>query len=168
MSFLLLGLDSLIAGVAVCAIVGPRSRLQYAALFGIADATVFLIGAGLGWQLAGALTEALELGILLALGVYLLVVAAGMTRVTARWPLWVLPWALTMDNLAYGVGGEHSGSLLGSAAEQGVSSALMALAGLMVAVVLPRAVPALQQRATAMRFAGAALLVVAGGFALVG
>src|SRR3712207_6968180 len=50
---------------------------------------------------------------------YLLVVAAGTRRVAAAWPVWVLPWTLTLDNLAYGLAGEGTaGSLLGQAGEQ--------------------------------------------------
>lgn len=164
MSFLLLGLDSLIAGVAICAIVGPRARLPLAALFGIADGVVFLIGAGLHWQLAAGVSDALETGILAAVGLYLLIVAAGTRSVAARWPVWALPWALTMDNLTYGLAGDQSaGALL----PQVLSSALLALAGLLAAVVLPRVLPVLQQRAAATRFAGGALVLAAGGLALV-
>jgi hypothetical protein len=167
MSFLLLGVDSLIAGIAVCAIVEPRSRLRLAALFGIADGVVFLIAAGLLWQLSAGVTAALEAGTLVALGLYLLVVAAGTRHVAARWPLWVLPWALTFDNLAYGLVGDRS-TLFQQAGEQALSSALLALAGLLVAVVLPRVLPVLQQRVAANRFAGGALVLAAGGLALVG
>jgi hypothetical protein len=169
MGFLLLGVDSLIAGVAICAIVSPRARLPLAALFGIADGVVFLIGAGLGWRLAGGVSEALEVGTLVAVGLYLLVIAAGTQRVAARWPLWVLPWALTMDNLTYGLVGDHSaGSLLQQAGEQALPSALFALAGLLVAVVLPRVLPVIEQRAAATRFAGGALVLAAGGLVLLG
>ena len=169
MNFLLLGVDSLIAGIAICAIVSPRARVPLAALFGIADGVVFLFGAGLGWRLPGALPEVLEIGTLVAVGLYLVVVAAGTRRVAAHWPLWVLPWALTMDNLAYGVAGEHSGaSLFAHAGEQALSSSLLALVGLLAAVLLPRVVPAMEQRAAATRFAGGALVLAAGGFALMG
>jgi hypothetical protein len=168
MSFLLLGVDSLIACIAICAVVSPRARLPLAALFGIADGVVFLIGAGLGWRLAGGVTEALETGTLVALGLYLLVAAAGTRQVAARWPLWVLPWALTMDNLTYGLVGDSAGSLLQQAGQQALSSASLALVGLLVAVVLPRVLPVMEQRAAATRFAGGALVVAAGGLVLLG
>jgi hypothetical protein len=164
MGFLLLGIDSLIACVAIGAIVDRRWRLPLAALFGVADGTAFLIGAGLGWTLSAGLTEVLEVGTLAALGLYLLVVAAGSRRL-AELPVWLVPIALIADNLAYGVANDYSGSLLGHAAEQAVSSSLLALVGLFaVAAVLPR----LERRAVAVRFAGGALLVAAGGFALLG
>jgi hypothetical protein len=168
MGFLLLGIDSLIACIAIGAIVDRRWRLPLAAAFGVADGTAFLIGAGLGWTISAGVTEVLEIGTLAALGVWLIVVAAGTRRVAELWPLWVLPLALTMDNLAYGVASDYSGSLLGHAAEQALSSALLALVGLYVAGVLPRVVPALERRAVAVRFAGAALLLATGGFLLLG
>lgn len=168
MGFLLLGIDSLIACIAIGAIVDRRWRLPLAAAFGVADGTAFLIGAGLGWTISAGVTEFLEVGTLAALGVWLIVVAAGTRRVAELWPLWVLPLALTMDNLAYGVASDYSGSLLGHAAEQALSSALLAFVGLYVAGVLPRVVPALERRAVAVRFAGAALLLATGGFLLLG
>jgi hypothetical protein len=162
MGFLLLGIDSLIACVAIGAIVDRRWRLPLVALFGVADGTAFLIGAGLGWTLSAGLTEVLEVGTLAALGLYLLVVAAGSRRL-AELPVWLVPIALIADNLAYGVA--YSGSLLGHAAEQALSSSLLALVGLLaVAAVLPR----VERRAVAVRFAGGALLVAAGGLVLLG
>jgi hypothetical protein len=168
MGFLLLGIDSLIAGMAIGAIVDRRWRLPLAALFGLADAAVFLIAVGLGWQLSAGATVVLEIGTLGALGLWLIVVAAGTRRVAELWPVWVLPLALTMDNLAYGVASDYSGSLFGHAAEQALSSSLLALIGLSAAGVLPRVVPALERRAVAIRFAGAALLIATGGFLLLG
>ena len=168
MGFLLLGIDSFIACMAIGAIVDKRWRLPLAAAFGVADGVAFLIGAGLGWTISAGVTEVLEIGTLAALGVWLIVVAAGTRRVAQLWPLWVLPLALTMDNLAYGVASDYSGSLLGHAAEQAVSSALLALVGLYVAGVLPRVLPALERPTVAVRFAGAALLLATGGFVLLG
>jgi hypothetical protein len=166
MGFLLLGIDSLIACIAIGALVDRRSRLWLAGLFGVADGVAFLIGAGLGWQLSGALTEGLEIGLLVALGLYLLVVVGGTQRVAAHWPVWVVPFALTFDNLAYGVAGEHaSGSLFGQATEQALSSSLLAFAGLLVAAAV---VPQLGRRVAVGRVAGGALLVAAGGLVLLG
>jgi hypothetical protein len=168
MGFLLLGIDSFIACMAIGAIVDKRWRLPLAAAFGIADGTAFLIGAGLGWTISAGVTEVLEIGTLAALGAWLVVVAAGTRRAAELWPLWVLPLALTMDNLAYGVASDYSGSLLGHAAEQALASSLLALVGLYVAGVLPRVLPAMERRAFAVRFAGTALLLATGGFLLLG
>ena len=170
MGFLLLGIDSFIACMAIGAIVDKRWRLPLAALFGLADGVAFMIGAGLGWQLSAGLTEVLGIGTLAALAVWLLVVAAGTRRAAELWPVWILPFALTVDNLAYGAVGDHSASwLLGHAGEQALSSSLLALVGLLAAAaVLPRVLPATERRAVAVRFAGAALLLATGGFLLLG
>jgi hypothetical protein len=169
MNFLLLGIDSLIAGVAIGAIVDRGSRLRLAALFGVADITGFLVGAGLGWQISDGMSGALTTGILVSLGLYMVVVAAGTSRVAANWTVWVVTWALTLDNLAYGLVGDHSaGALLQEGGQQALSSSLLAFAGLTVAVVLPRLVPGLERRTTANRVAGGALVLAAGGLMLLG
>jgi hypothetical protein len=168
MGFLLLGIDSLIACIAIGAIVDKRWRVPLAAMFGVADGAAFLVGAGLGWQLSEGVTIALGTGTLAALGLWLLLVATGTRRAAELWPVWVVPIALTMDNLAYGVASDYSGSLLGHAAEQALSSSLLALVGLYAAGVLPRVLPALERPTVAVRFAGAALLLTTGGFVLLG
>ena len=165
MGFLLLGIDSLIAGIAIGALVDRRSRPWVAALFGVADGIAFLIGAGLGLALfSEGVSQVVEVGALVALGLYLLVVAAGTKRV-ATWPVWVVPFALIADNLTYGLSGETSGSVFGQATVQALSSSLLAFAGLLIAAWLPRVFPAAR---TAPRFAGAGLLVAAGALLLVG
>ena len=164
MGFLLLGIDSLIACIAIGAIVDRRWRLPLAALFAVADGAAFLIGAGLGWTISAGVTEVLEVVLLAGLGFYLIVVAAGSRRL-AELSVWLVPFALTVDNLAYGVGSDYSGSLLGHTAEQAVSSGLLAFVGLVVgAAVIPR----LALRADAVRVAGGALLLAAGGLVLLG
>src|SRR5687768_5998913 len=101
MGFLLLGLDSLIVCVAIGALVEGRTRLKLAALFAIADGGAFLIGAGLGWTISASMTEVLEVVLLAGLGLYLMVIAAGSRRL-AELSVWLVPFALTVDNLAYG------------------------------------------------------------------
>src|SRR5690242_11835855 len=129
MGFLLLGLDSLI----VCAAVGPlvdrRWRLQYAALFGVADGLAFLVGTGRGWRFfTDGVSTAWQTTIVVGLALYLLVVAAGTQRMASRWPVWVFPHLLIFDNLTYGL--TREGSLLQQAGQQALSSALMAVLGL--------------------------------------
>jgi hypothetical protein len=165
MGFLLLGIDSLIACIAIGALVEKRSRLWLAGLFGLADGVAFLVGAGLGWGLLSeGASEIMEVGALVAIGLYLLIVVAGMKHV-ATWPVWVVPFALIADNLTYGLSAEHSGSLYSDAAAQALSSSLLALAGLMVAAWLPRVLPT---KVESTRLAGAGLLVAAGALFLVG
>ena len=166
MNFLLLGIDSVIACLAIGALVDRRKWVWLAALFAIADGIAFLIGAGLGWGLlSGAASEVVEMGTLVLLGVYLLVVAAGMAEMTARWAIWVLPFALTVDNLTSGLAGEQTGSIPGEALAQTLSSGMLAYLGLFAAVWLPRVLPA---KVEATRVAGAALLIGAGALFLVG
>jgi hypothetical protein len=168
MGFLLLGIDSLIACAAVGALVDKRSRVWLAGLFGLADGVAFLIGAGLGWTLLSqAASDVVQLATFVALGLYLLVVAVGTAQIAAHRLVWVLPFALIADNLTYGIAGEHDGAVLGQAAVQTASSGLLALAGLLLAVWLPRALPVLRHVA-ATRVAGAGLLVAAGALFLVG
>jgi hypothetical protein len=166
MGFLLLGIDSLIACIAIGALVDKRSRLWLAGLFGVADGVGFLIGAGLGWGLLSeTASEVVEMGTLVLLGVYLLVVATGVAQLTARWAIWVLPFALTVDNLTYGLAGEQTGSIPGEALAQALSSGMLAYLGLFAAVWLPRVLPV---KVETTRIAGAALLVGAGALFLVG
>jgi hypothetical protein len=162
MNFLLLGIDSLIACLAIGALVDRRSWVWLAALFAAADAGAFLIGTGLGWGLmTQAASELIGMGTLVLLGVYLLVVAAGTAQVTARRAVWVLPFALTLDNLAFGLAGEPTSSVLA----QALSSGMLAYLGLFAAVWLPRVLPA---KVEATKVAGAALLIGAGALFLVG
>jgi len=166
MNFLLLGIDSLIACLAIGALVDRKRWVWLAALFALADGAAFLIGVGLGWGLmSAAASEVIEMGTLVLLGLYLLVVAASTAQMTARWAIWVLPFALTVDNLTFGLAGEQTGSTAGEALAQALSSGLLAYLGLFAAVWLPRVLPA---KVEATRVAGAALLIGAGALFLVG
>jgi hypothetical protein len=166
MNFLLLGLDSFIACLAIGALVQRRTWFWLAGLFALADGVGFLIGAGLGWGLlSGAASEVIEMGTLVLLGVYLLVVAASTAQMTARWAVWVLPFALTVDNLTYGLAGQQTGTIAGEALAQALSSGMLAYLGLFAAVWLPRMLPG---KAQPTRIAGAALLIGAGALFLVG
>jgi hypothetical protein len=170
MGFLLLGIDSLIAGIAIGALVDRRTRPWLASLFGLADGVAFLIGAGLGVAIfSEAASEVLEVGLVLVLGVYLLVVAAGLQRMrgAAGWAVWVLPFALTFDNLTFGLADDTTGSVVGQAVVQALSSALLAFIGLAIAAWLPRVLPAARNHAAA-QVAGAGLIVASGALFLVG
>jgi hypothetical protein len=164
MSFLLLGLDSFIVCLAVGPLIDKRWRLLYASLFGVADGVGFLLGAGLGWQFfSDGVSTVLQTAIVVGMGLYLLVVVAGTQQRASSWPLWVWPHLLVFDNLVYGL--SRDGSLLQQAGQQALSSALMAMAGLLVAVAVR---PALARHVSPNRVAGAGLLVAAGALALVG
>jgi hypothetical protein len=165
MHFLLLGVDSLIACIAIATIVSPRARWKLAAMFGIADGVSFLVGAGLGWQISGGVAADVQTVVLLAVGFNLMMIATSARRVAASAPLWVIPLALTLDNLVYGLSG--NGALFQQAGEQALSSGLLAFSGLAIGALLPRLVPAMESRRTAHRTAGVALIVAAGVLALV-
>ena len=166
MNFLLLGIDSFVACIAVGALVDRRAWVWFAALFGIADAGAFLMGAGLGWGLMSeAAADVIETGAFVLLGVYLLVVAAGTAQMTARWAVWALPLALTVDNLTFGLAGEQTGSVPGDALTMAVSSAFLAYLGMFVAVALPKVLPG---KVAVPRIAGATLLIGAGALFFAG
>ena len=164
---LLLGLDSLIVCLAVGVIVDGQARYKLAALFGVADGVAFLVGAGLGLRLfSEGVSTVLTSGALVVLALYLLAVAAGTRRFTARWTVWALPGVLVFDNLTYGLFGDHAaGSVLAQAGAQALSSALLALAGLLAAAALR---PVFARRIALDRVAGGALLLAAAGLVLVG
>jgi disulfide bond formation protein DsbB len=164
MGFLLLGIDSFIVCLAISPIIEPHWRWRLAALFGVADAVGFMVGAGLGLQIAAGASAAAETTLLVLMGLWLIAVAAGTKHAGTRWSLWAIPWVLTIDNLAFGLVGDHSaGSLLSQATEQALSSALMGVAGIVVATGLSR----VTQRAIPTRLAGVALIVAAGALLLV-
>jgi hypothetical protein len=170
MGFLLLGIDSFIACIAVGAVVSRRARLPFAALFGVCDGVGFLIGSAFHWSMPDMTASVVETAVFVALGVYWIILAIGSQRVSGtRW-MWLLPIVLSIDNITFGVI-DHSWttSTWGQAGEQALSSALLALVGIAVSLVVVRAIPALQRSSTRMLgFAGAGLIVAAGVELLVG
>jgi len=164
MSFLMLGIDSLIACLAVGAVVGPRARLPFAALFGICDAAGFLLGSALHWRMPETTASIVATAVFVALGVYWVGSAVVSRQASGtRW-MWILPVALSIDNITFGlIDGRWTNSVAGQAAEQALSSALLAGIGLAVSVAITRSIPAVQRnRILANGLAGAALVVAAG------
>ena len=170
MEFLILGIDSFIACMALGPLVSRRSWLPLALLFGLADGVGALAGGFFHVQIADAMSDALTSGILALLGLYLLVVALAFNKVSqaaTRWPVWatwLVPWVLTIDNMTYHLAGtQTAGSLFWQAfGQEAWSSALLALIGLVVGAVITRAIPALQCRAIAIGTSGSALIATAG------
>jgi len=164
MGFLVLGVDSFIVCLAISPIVEPAWRWRLAALFGLADAVGFLVGAGLGLQISAGAGAVAETTLLVGMGLWLAVVAAGTRHAGTNWSLWAIPWVLTIDNLTYGLVGDHSASsLFSQATEQALSSCLMGIAGIVVAAGLAR----VAHRTVSTRLAGVALVVAAGALLLV-
>jgi putative Mn2+ efflux pump MntP len=170
MSFLLLGVDSLIACLALGPIVSRRARLPFAAAFGVCDGLGFLLGSAFHWQMPDGVANVVATTVLVALGVYWIALAATSGRVAGtRW-MWVLPVVLSIDNITFGlIDGHWTTSVAGQAAEQALSSALLALIGLLVSQAVVRLVPALQRsRVASLGFAGGALVLAAGVELLIG
>ncbi|HEX3833254.1 MAG TPA: hypothetical protein VHW04_14855 [Solirubrobacteraceae bacterium] len=80
-----------------------------------------------------------------------------------RW-VWAPPFALSIDNITYGlIDHAWSSSVAIPAIEQVVSSALLALLGLALSAAVLRALPGAQHRSRVFTpgFAGAALIIAA-------
>jgi hypothetical protein len=179
MGFLLLGVDSLIACIAVGPIVSRRLFVPFAALFGICDAGGFLLGSALHWSVPASISAMTQTAILVALGVYWIAVAAAprtaapkTARATpvprSRWLMWVLPFALSIDNIAYGLIGGR-GAILQQAGQQALSSALLGGMGLAIGLAVASAIPAVRRHAAAANgVAGGALIVASGALLLWG
>jgi hypothetical protein len=180
MSFLLLGVDSLIA----CIAIGPIMSRRLAAcgtlvvLFGIGDGGGFLLGSAFHWSISDSLSNVLQTGILVALGVYWIVLAIFSKRAAiaeqeskSHWGIWVLPWALSIDNITYGLvdGVPAHASVWFSAGEQALSSSVQAGVGLAIGMGLAALFPAVRRRVPlANGIAGVALIGAAGVLLAVG
>ena len=141
-AFLLLGIDSLIAATAIGPLVTGRSRYALAAWFGIADGAGFVIGAMMGWHAPAALSTLTAPAVMGLYGGYLLLAAVLSRRLPRRWPVWVLPVVLSLDNLSYGLSGRlGAGAVLHQAIPQAVASGLLALAGLLASARWARTRP---------------------------
>ena len=170
MGFLLLGVDSLIACLAVGAVVSKRARLPFAALFGLCDGLGFLIGSAFHWSMPDTTATVVATAVFVALGVYWIALAIGSQRVSGTRCMWLLPVALSIDNITFGVI-DHSwtNSVWGQAGEQALSSTLLALIGIYISVAVVRAIPAIRRsRSLTYGFAGAGLILAAGVELLIG
>ena len=111
MGFLLLGTDSLIACIAVGPIIGRRIAIPLAILFGVGDGGGFLLGTAFHWSVSDSFSTFIATSVLAILGVYWIAVAIYSKWATAkdpestraRWAVWILPWALSVDNITYGL-----------------------------------------------------------------
>ena len=70
MGFLLLGIDSLIACIAVGPIIRRRWPVPFAVLFGICDGGGFLLGTAFHWSMPDRVSNITEVAALGALGLY--------------------------------------------------------------------------------------------------
>jgi zinc transporter ZupT len=175
MGFLLLGIDSLIACVAVGPIINQRWFVPFAVLFGICDGGGYLLGQAFHWDVPDSVSNIVQTAVLIALGLYWIGIAvfASRPRVSSStWLLWLLPFALSIDNITFGLvddDGSTSGNIWGQAGEQALSSALLAGIGLAIGIALVRAVPSARQHQKVVSgVAGGALIVASGALLLLG
>jgi putative Mn2+ efflux pump MntP len=178
MGFLLLGIDSLIACIAVGAIIRRRWSVPFAALFGICDGGGFLLGTAFHWSMpdrVSNITEAVVLGVLglywIGIAIFSRQAALADQQSRSRWAVWVLPFVLSVDNITFGLvdGVSKNASVWQSAGEQAVSSAILAGIGLVVGMGIAYAIPTLRRRmALANGVCGVALLVACGVILTVG
>jgi hypothetical protein len=176
--FLLLGVDSLIACIAVGPIIRRRVAAPFALLFGVGDGGGYLLGTAFHWSVSDSLSSILQTSILVALGMYWIAIAvlskkAAMAeqQSTSRWGVWILPWALSIDNITYGLvsGVPAHASVWFSASEQALSSAVQAGIGLAIGMAIASAFPVIRRHmALANGIAGAALIAAAGILLVVG
>jgi putative Mn2+ efflux pump MntP len=178
MGFLLLGVDSLIACIAIGPIIRRQWAVPLALLFGVGDGLGYLIGTAFRWSIPDSVSNILQTSILVVLGLYWIAVAIFSKKAAlaeqqskARWGVWILPWALSVDNITYGLvdGVTKGASVWVSAGEQALSSAIQAGIGLAIGMGLAYAFPAVRRRmALANGIAGCALIVAAGALLFVG
>ena len=146
MGFLTLGIDSFIACLAVGALVNKKQWFAFAALFGVLDSGGFLLGHALHWEMSEDVAEVISVAALVALGLYLVAVAIFSQKVANTKVMWALPFALTLDNITFGLmDNAWSSSVSVSAVEQLLSSALMAGVGIMLSTAIVRAFPKVHQ-----------------------
>lgn len=178
MGFLLLGVDSLIACIAIGPIISRRWAVPLAVLFGVGDGLGFLLGSALHWSMPDNVSTFVQTGTLVVMGLYWIAIAILSKRAAvaeqqpkSRWGVWILPWALSVDNITYGLVDNvpaHA-SVWFSAGEQALSSAVQAGIGLAIGMGIAYAIPALRRRmALANGIAGVALIAAAGVLLAVG
>ncbi len=180
MGFLLLGVDSLIACIAVGPIVGRRWAVPLIVLFGIGDGGGFLLGSAFHWSVPDSVSNVVQTAILVALGIYWIALAVYSKWAAkqelqqtskARWAVWILPLALSIDNITFGLvdGVPAHASVWFSAGEQALSSSAQAAIGLAIGMGLAYAFPAVRRHmALANGIAGTALIAAAGILLVVG
>jgi len=140
-----------IAGVIVSALAVP-----YALSYGVGDGIGFLIGTLFHFSISDSLSSMIETTLMVALGLYWIAVYFLASRVQGsdqleKWSrrgIWVLPIALSLDNLTFGAvtGVPAHASVWASAGLQALASAGLGLVGLAAGVGLAVLIPVLRTR----------------------
>jgi len=170
MGFLLLGIDSLIACIAVGPMMGRRMSVlvPFAVLFGVGDGGGYLLGTAFHWSASDNLSQDVWVTTFAVLGVYWIAIAlfsrkmaSAELQAKSKWGVWVLPWVLSIDNITFGAvdGVPAHFSVWASAGEQALSSSVQAGIGLAIGIGLAAAFPVLRRRIPlAMGISGVAML----------
>lgn len=139
-------------------VIGGLSALTvpYGLSYGAGDGIGYLIGTLFHFSISDTLSSVLETTLLALLGIYWIgtYLVASKTQESDRlqkWSwrgIWILPIALSLDNLTYGAvtGVPANASVWASAGLQALASALLGLAGLAVGIGLAFLIPALRTR----------------------
>ena len=140
-----------IGGLGLSALTVP-----YGLSYGVGDGLGYLLGTLFHFSVSDSLSEVLETTLLVALGLYwigIYFVASKMqtSERLRKWSwrgIWVLPVALSIDNLTYGAvtGVPANESVWASAGLQALASAGLGLIGLAVGIGLAVLIPALRTR----------------------
>ena len=140
-----------IGGLSLSALAVP-----YGLSYGAGDGLGYLLGTLFHFSVSDSLSEVVETTLLVALGLYWIGIYFVARNVQAserlqQWSwrgIWVLPVALSIDNLTYGAvtGVPANASVWASAGLQALASAGLGLAGLAVGIGLAVLIPALRTR----------------------
>jgi hypothetical protein len=140
-----------IGGLSLSALAVP-----YGFSYGAGDGIGYLIGTAFHFSVSDSLSEAVETTLLVALGLYWIGIyfaarnmqASERLQQWSRRGIWVLPAALSIDNLTYGAvtGVPAHASVWASAGLQALASAGLGLVGLAVGIGLAVLIPALRTR----------------------
>ncbi len=167
MGWLLLGTDSLIACIAVGALVSKRSWVPLVAIFGVSDGLGTLLGITLHLNVSGTASAIVETAFMAGLGVYWLSVAVMSKQMRGTGWAWLLPLILTIDNITYGTidnAWSHAAGV--QAVETGLSSAIQAGIGIAISVAVARSAPRVIDAVRAHRAGGGVAVATSGGGAV--
>ena len=130
--------------------------LPYALSYGLGDGIGFLIGTLFNFSISDSLSSVIETTLLVALGLYwigIYLIARRMQESDQlqKWSwrgIWILPVALSIDNLTYGAvsGVPAHASVWASAGLQALASAGLGLVGLAAGIGLAVLIPGLRTR----------------------
>jgi putative Mn2+ efflux pump MntP len=140
-----------IAGLGLSALTVP-----YGLSYGVGDGLGYLLGTLFRFSVSDTLSSVLETTLLVVLGLYWIAIYFVASKMQAserlqKWSwrgIWILPAALSIDNLTFGAvtGIPAHESVWASAGLQALASGALGLAGLAVGITLAVLIPALRTR----------------------